>query len=71
MQAAPEGSPVQLKVTVPVKPFCGAMATVLVVLLPAAILAGLNAVAEVVKLVIVAAQACARLKPSTDPRPVT
>jgi hypothetical protein len=43
---APEGSPVQLKVTVPVKPFCGAMVTVLVVLLPADMLAGLNTAGE-------------------------
>jgi len=71
LKDAPCGSPVQLKVTFWLKPFWGAIVTVLMTLLPADTLAGLNAVAVVEKLPSVASQACARLKPSTEPKPVT
>ena len=48
-QLAPEGKPEQVKVTVPVKPLLGVRVTVVVVLVPAATLAGVNGAAERVK----------------------
>ena len=48
-QFAPAGNPEQLKVTVPVKPLLGVRVMVVVVLVPAATLAGLNGAAERLK----------------------
>lgn len=48
-QVAPAGNPEQLKVTVPVKPLLGVRVIVVVVLAPAATLAGFNAAAERLK----------------------
>ena len=71
-QVAPLGRPAeQVKVTFPVKPFWGVIViVVLPVFCPATAVtdAGLGASVKPAK---VASQACARLKPSTDPRPVT
>ena len=71
VQIAPGGSPVQPRVTVPLKPFWGVIVTVLVTLLPADTLAGVSGVADVKNLVMLAAQAMASLSASTEPRPVT
>lgn len=71
-QVAPLGSPAeQAKLTVPVKPFWGVIViVVLPVFCPAAAVreAGLGASVNPAR---VAAQACAKLKPSTEPKPVT
>lgn len=48
-QLAPAGNPEQLKVTVPVKPLFGVSVTVVVVVVPAAMVAGVNAAAERLK----------------------
>jgi len=71
LQVAPVGSPEQLKLTVPLKLFCGVIVTVLVTLLPAETLAGLTAVADIEKELSLANHASARLFASTEPRPVT
>jgi len=49
LQDTPLGKPEQVKLTVSVKPFCGAIVTVVVALTPAATLAGLSAPAVSVK----------------------
>ena len=48
-QLAPAGNPEQLKLTVPVKPLLGVRVTVVVVLVPAATLAGFKGAAERLK----------------------
>ncbi len=67
MQVAPAGKPEQLKVTGPLKPLLGVTVTVVVALVPAATLDGLNVAAEREK----GASACARANASTEPKPVT
>jgi hypothetical protein len=66
-QLAPAGNPEQVKVTVPVKLLLGVRVMVVVVLVPAATVAGLKAVAERVN----GESACAIANASTDPNPVT
>ena len=48
-QLAPAGKPEQLKLTVPVKPLLGVTMMVVVVVVPAAMLAGVNGAAERLK----------------------
>ena len=48
-QLAPEGNPEQLKETVPVKPLLGVTVIVVVVVVPAETLAGVNGAAERLK----------------------
>lgn len=66
-QVAPEGNPEQVKVTVPVKPLLGVRVMVVVVAVPAAMLAGANGAAERLK----GESACAMANASTEPKPVT
>jgi len=66
-QLAPAGNPEQVKVTVPVKPLFGVSVMVVVVVVPAATVAGLNAVAERVN----GESTCAIANASTEPNPVT
>jgi hypothetical protein len=67
VQVAPAGKPEQLKVTVPVKPLLGVTVTVVVALVPAAMLEGVNVAAEREK----GASAWANANASTEPKPVT
>src|SRR5579863_7699589 len=75
VQVAPVGSPLQLKLTVPVKAvplgLSGATVMVAVVLLPAATLAGLSAPAVTVNSAMSASHACASAFAFGEPRPVT
>ena len=48
-QLAPAGKPEQLKLTVPVKPLLGVTVRVVLVVVPAATLAGVNGAAERLK----------------------
>ena len=66
-QLAPEGNPEQVKVTVPVKPLLAVTVMVVVVVVPAATLAGLKGAAERVN----DESACAMANASTEPKPVT
>jgi hypothetical protein len=71
VQVTPEGGAGQLRVTVPLKPFCGVIVIVVLALVPAAMLAGLTALAERLKFTMVAAHAWAKANASGDPNPVT
>jgi len=71
-QVAPLGRPAeQVKLTVPLKPFWGVIVIVVLPLFWPATAVREAGLGDSVNPAKVAAQACARLKPSTEPRPVT
>ena len=74
LHVAPDGKPLgQLNVTVPLKPFCGVIVIVLLLLFPPefALRVAVLAESENPACVAWAFQAMARLSASTEPRPVT